>query len=75
MPDLYRAVPCVGCGKTHDLYDTSAVRHAPKGVYSYTCPTTRLEAKVQPLGPPEVVQVLPNDSIPMVWFSGWPSSD
>ena len=29
MPDLYRAVPCIGCGKTHDLYDTSAVRHAP----------------------------------------------
>jgi hypothetical protein len=73
MPDLYRAVTCSGCGKTHDLYDTSVVRHAPKGTYSYTCPATRLEGVFQPLSPPEVVAVLPDDAIPMVWVSGWSS--
>jgi hypothetical protein len=31
MADLYRGVSCDGCGKSHDLYDTSVIRHAPGG--------------------------------------------
>ena len=72
MPDLYRDMPCLGCGKTHVLFDTSVIRHAPGGEYSYICPVTRLTAAVRPLAPPEPIAVLPDDAIPMNWVSGWP---
>jgi hypothetical protein len=67
MADLYPGTPCDGCGKAHDLYDTSAVRHAPGGVYSYTCPVSRLVVRVWWLREPVVVTVLPADAVPMEW--------
>jgi hypothetical protein len=74
MPDLYRDVPCIACAKKHNLYDTSAIRHAAGGTYSYTCPATGLEATFQQHSPPEIIDVLPSDAIPTVWVSGWPTS-
>jgi hypothetical protein len=75
MADLYRNTSCPACGKRHNLFDTSAVRNAPGGTYRYTCGTTRFEIKVRLLGLPEVVKFLPEDALPMVWVSGWPSWD
>ena len=70
MPDLYREIPCLGCGKVHTLFDRSVVRHPPGGKYSYVCPTTRLIGTVRPLASAEIVKVVPDDAIPMDWVSG-----
>jgi hypothetical protein len=69
MADLYRGVSCDGCGKSHDLYDTSVIRHAPGGGrYTFTCPVTKLVLEVPLPGSPEVVSVLPAGAIPAVWI-------
>jgi hypothetical protein len=70
MPDLYRDIPCLGCGKLHTLFDTSALRHPPGDKYSYICPATRLEATVLLLSRGEVVKVVPDGAVPMEWVSG-----
>jgi hypothetical protein len=69
MADLCRATRCDGCGGSHDLYDTSTVRHAPGGTYRYTRPATRFVVRVWWLGEPEVVSVVPADAVPMEWVA------
>jgi hypothetical protein len=68
MADLYRSVRCDGCGKSHDLFDTSVTRHAPGGSYTFTCPATKLVLIVSLGDIREVVSVLPDGAIPMVWM-------
>jgi hypothetical protein len=69
MADLYPDTPCDGCRGSHDLYDTSALRHAPGGTYSYTCPASRLVVRVWWLGAPVVVTTVPADAVPMEWVA------
>jgi hypothetical protein len=70
MADLYRCVRCDGCGKSHDLYDTSVIRHAPGGRFTFTCSATKLVLVISIPDSPEIVSVLPSGAIPMVWMGG-----
>jgi hypothetical protein len=69
MADLYRVACCDGCGKSHTLYDTSAVRHAPGGIYTFTCPATGLVVNISPIGNPMIVSIVPSDAVPMEWVT------
>jgi hypothetical protein len=69
MADLYRSMSCPGCGKAHDLYDTSAVRHSPGGTYAYTCPRSGLVITLRLIVDPMIVPVLPADALPVDWIS------
>jgi hypothetical protein len=69
MADLYRSMCCPGCGKPHDLFDTSAVRHTSGGTYAYTCPSSGLLVTVQLIVDPVIVPVLPEGAIPVDWVS------
>ncbi len=70
MADLYRLENCSACGKPHLLFDTSMVRYPPRGVYSYTCPVSQLLVTIRLEDKPEIVPVLPDHAIPIVWVSG-----
>jgi hypothetical protein len=65
VADIHRNVLCSACGKSHTLYDTSAVRHAPGDLYSYTCPVNGLVVEVRFQHAPEVVHYVPDDAIPV----------
>jgi hypothetical protein len=73
MADLYRRVPCDGCAEQHDLYDTSALRHAPGGTYSYACPKTHLVVRVWWLAAPETVPFVPDGAVPICWVCDGPA--
>ena len=70
VADIYRDIPCTGCGRTHVFYDTSVVRHPPAGLYSFTCPVTLMIVEVRFQRAPEVVSILPDDAIPVEWVRG-----
>jgi hypothetical protein len=70
MADTYPNVRCMRCGKYHTLYDASVVRHQEGGTYSYTCPADNRRVEVRWLRVPEVVEVVPDDAVPMEWVSG-----
>ena len=67
MADLYRAKCCDGCGKSHTLYDTSAIRHAPGGIYAFTCPASGLLIHISLLETPTTVPIVPSDAVPVEW--------
>jgi hypothetical protein len=67
MSDLYRDTRCGSCGGLHALYDTSALRHRPGGVYEFSCPDSGRRVRVSWLTEPEVVAVLPDGAVPMQW--------
>lgn len=75
MADLYRVAICDGCGKSHTLYDTSAVRHAPGGIYTFACSATGLVINISPLGGPTTVSVVPGDAVPMQWVTSGVNPD